>query len=37
VQNGASGDGDWHIELTGSKTSSVYNCVVIVLGTGALL
>jgi hypothetical protein len=29
VQNGPSGDGDWHIELTGSKTSSVYNCVVI--------
>jgi hypothetical protein len=23
------GDGDWHIELTGSKTSSVYNCIVI--------
>jgi hypothetical protein len=29
VQNGATGDGDWHIELTGSKTSAVTNCIVI--------
>jgi hypothetical protein len=29
VESGASGDGDWHIELTGSKTGSVANCVVI--------
>ena len=30
IQNhGASADFDWHIELTGSKTSSVYNCIVI--------
>jgi hypothetical protein len=29
VQNGATGDGDWHIELTGSKNSSIYSCIVI--------
>jgi hypothetical protein len=29
VQNGATGDGDWHIELTSSKTSAVTNCIVI--------
>jgi hypothetical protein len=29
VQNGATGDGDWHIELTASKTSPVTNCIVI--------
>ena len=30
VQNhGASADFDWHIELTGSKTSNKYNCIVI--------
>jgi len=28
IQNG-SGDGDWHIELTGSKTGSVTNCIVV--------
>ena len=29
VQNGATGDGDWHIELTGSKTSAVTTFIVI--------
>lgn len=30
VQKGAKADGDWHIELTGSKTSSVSkNCIVV--------
>jgi hypothetical protein len=29
VQNGATGDGDWHIELTGTKTSPTTKCIVI--------
>jgi len=37
VQNGATGDGDWHIELTGSKTSSVYNCIVIEIPPDTLI
>jgi hypothetical protein len=28
VQNGATGDGDWHIELTSSRTGAVTNCIV---------
>lgn len=28
-KSGTNPDGDWHIELTGSKTSSVYNCIVV--------
>jgi hypothetical protein len=29
LQNGPTGDGDWHIELTGSKTSAIAKCIVI--------
>jgi hypothetical protein len=29
LENSASGDFDWHIELTGARTSSVYNCIVV--------
>ncbi|HEY5022160.1 MAG TPA: hypothetical protein VII30_06700 [Gemmatimonadaceae bacterium] len=29
VQSGATGDGDWHIELTSLKTSPVTSCIVI--------
>jgi hypothetical protein len=29
VQNGSTGDGDWHIEITGTKTSAVTKCIVI--------
>jgi hypothetical protein len=29
VEHGPKGDGDWHIELTGSKNGNVANCIVI--------